>query len=437
MEVEGKLVDFSSCLPDEVLLHLLSYVDFKDLCRLGCVCQHLQSLVHSDKLWRRLCHTYWLLDTIPETEDDTSASWYTTFKEWYQNLGQFIDCYATIKGYWNRIEDSLKERGAINIFKSLRGPLEPQNDQLSGKEENIDIPLDLLCSLHVHNGQTIPTDGDDTVTIGLGGTLSLYDYSSSPSLLSYEEILTLIQDGNEDQENNLKTLTVLRCPFNRTTIRMCLDSTGEFLRGFMFYRQHNFLHNFFHGVAHKGFFLSAESFTDWLSQLADRLSDPGTMVHPTGLFRFYHEPSCLAVTDDVKVTVATTFVPELSETLNRPKRMFSYHITMEMDKDVHKKKTCQLLTRHWEVIDGNGKVETVVGDGVIGAFPIIKPGTKYSWTSCTTFDTVSGSMGGHFSMVNLQTQEIFEVKCPTFHMTGLPFLRLSESELFDGDNVVV
>ena len=53
--------------------------------------------------------------------------------------------------------------------------------------------------------------------------------------------------------------------------------------------------------------------------------------------RFYHEPSCLAVTDDVKVTVATTFVPELSETLNRPKRMFSYHITMEMDKDVHKK----------------------------------------------------------------------------------------------------
>ena len=37
----------------------------------------------------------------------------------------------------------------------------------------------------------------------------------------------------------------------------------------------------------------------------------------------------------------------------------------------------------------------------------------------------------------LIAEEIFEVKCPTFHMTGLPFLRLSESELFDGDNVVV
>ena len=67
--------------------------------------------------------------------------------------------------------------------------------------------------------------------------------------------------------------------------------------------------------------------------------------------RFDHEPSCVAVTHDVKVSVVTTFLPELSKMLERPRIMFSYHITMAMDKDSPRSSMYgqeQIKRGHWK-----------------------------------------------------------------------------------------
>ncbi|XP_038047168.1 F-box only protein 3-like [Patiria miniata] len=430
MDSGEETVDFTSHLPDELLLLVLAHVSYKDLFRIGCVCQRLRDLSRSNFLWRRLCHVHWL--DVPPVEDggeeESPTVWYRTFQRSYRHLGLFIGCYSTLKGHWNRIEAALKERGAVDILETLRGPT--QENEVPSEAQVLPIPADVLCSLHIHDGQE--TFYGDERMLGLGGLVRVYSFQSCPVLLSRRTMVSQLRElkdelAEERKGQLLHTVTVLECPLSRISIRMCLNSVGDFQTGNMFYCHHDYVLESSFGWPNEGYFLLAKSFTDWLAQLADRLSDPGTIFQQSSLTRFYLEPSCVAVTEHVKVSVATAFISEMSEKPLRPGRnMFAYYITMAMDENSPRRKSCKLRTRHWVIRDSNGRVETVDGAGVVGDFPIIQPGTSHSWASYTSFVTSAGSMGGHFGMVNLETQETFNVKCPDFHMKALPYLRLPE-----------
>ncbi|XP_022101051.1 F-box only protein 3-like [Acanthaster planci] len=433
MEPKEETVDIVVHLPDELLLIVLSHVTYKDLCRVGCVCQRLRDLSRSNILWKRLCHIHWL-DVCPIESDGDAESptvWYRTFQESYRKLGQFIGCYSSVKGLWNRIESGLKGRGAKDILQTLNGPLTTE-DEVIPVTDDLTIPADLMCSYNIHNGQA-DSYLDDGTLLGLGGLIRVYSFQSCPALLSYQSVLSHLgqlekeMDDELLNEMELQTVKVLECPYSQITIRMCLNSTGEFQTGNMFYCHSKFISQSTFALPHEGFFLLAESFTDWLTQLANKLLDPGTIFHQSSLSRFYHEPSCVAVTEHVKVSVATAFISEMSGNPLRPgRKMFAYYITMAMDENSPRDKSCQLRTRHWVIADSNGKVETVDGAGVVGDFPIIQPGTSHSWSSCTSFVTSEGFMRGHFGMVNLRTMETFGVECPEFHMKALPFLQLRD-----------
>ena len=41
-----------------------------------------------------------------------------------------------------------------------------------------------------------------------------------------------------------------------------------------------------------------------------------------------------------------------------------------------------------------------------GEFPVMKPGAKFAWISCTTFETPTGEMKGHFIFTNLRTGDL-------------------------------
>ena len=58
----------------------------------------------------------------------------------------------------------------------------------------------------------------------------------------------------------------------------------------------------------------------------------------------------------------------------------------------------QLLDRHWLITDGNGKVQEVRGDGVIGEQPVIAPGASHVYTSGCLLETPVGSMQGSYGM---------------------------------------
>jgi len=61
----------------------------------------------------------------------------------------------------------------------------------------------------------------------------------------------------------------------------------------------------------------------------------------------------------------------------------------------------QLLTRHWVIVDADGKAEEVKGPGAKGQMPTLQPGEKWEYESGTRIATDRGSMHGWFTMEDL------------------------------------
>jgi ApaG protein len=72
-----------------------------------------------------------------------------------------------------------------------------------------------------------------------------------------------------------------------------------------------------------------------------------------------------------------------------------------------------LLSRHWVITDGFGQTEEVVGEGVIGQQPTLKPGDVFEYTSFCPLATPTGSMHGTYSMANAEGNR-WEIEIPKF-----------------------
>lgn len=73
--------------------------------------------------------------------------------------------------------------------------------------------------------------------------------------------------------------------------------------------------------------------------------------------------------------------------------LYTIEIANEGDQQV------QLLSRHWYITDGTGKVEEVQGPGVVGEQPVLAPGESFTYTSGCPLRTATGSMHGSYQMV--------------------------------------
>ncbi len=94
------------------------------------------------------------------------------------------------------------------------------------------------------------------------------------------------------------------------------------------------------------------------------------------------------------VKVATAFVEEQSDaTQNR--FVFAYTMTIHNAGSVPAK----LLARHWIITDGNGRVQEVRGEGVVGEQPHLRPGEGFQYTSGTMLETPVGTMRGSYQML--------------------------------------
>ncbi|MBA3581636.1 MAG: Co2+/Mg2+ efflux protein ApaG [Gammaproteobacteria bacterium] len=73
----------------------------------------------------------------------------------------------------------------------------------------------------------------------------------------------------------------------------------------------------------------------------------------------------------------------------------------------------KLLTRHWVITDGEGQIQKVDGDGVVGEQPLIQPGKSFEYTSGAMLETPFGTMHGHYQFRS-QSGELFEAPIPAF-----------------------
>jgi ApaG protein len=107
-----------------------------------------------------------------------------------------------------------------------------------------------------------------------------------------------------------------------------------------------------------------------------------------------------ALTNGIMVTVKSEYIPERSSLSSR-QYAFSYTVRIENQGD----ETAQLRSRHWIITDGNGSVQEVRGDGVVGAQPVLRPGDNFEYTSWCVLATPSGMMRGTYQMVTDRGQK--------------------------------
>ena len=121
------------------------------------------------------------------------------------------------------------------------------------------------------------------------------------------------------------------------------------------------------------------------------------------------------VTEGVSITVETFYQPAQSNPVGS-EYLFAYRITIENLSSMPVK----LLRRHWHIMDSNGSVREVEGEGVVGQQPIIEPGQSYQYVSAANLRSEIGKMYGTYQMENLYNKKLLTVSIPEFQLIA-PF----------------
>jgi ApaG protein len=121
-----------------------------------------------------------------------------------------------------------------------------------------------------------------------------------------------------------------------------------------------------------------------------------------------------ATTRAILVRVEPRYLHEQSD---ENARRFVWSYTVEIEN--HGEETVQLISRRWLITDALNRTETVVGDGVVGEQPTLKPREAFRYTSGCPLSTPSGEMRGVYQMVS-EAGEAFDVEIPAFslHLPG-------------------
>ena len=116
-----------------------------------------------------------------------------------------------------------------------------------------------------------------------------------------------------------------------------------------------------------------------------------------------------AITREIRVQV----VPQLDPGRSRPEAgrwFFLYTVTIENLGE----RTVRLVSRHWVITDGAGRVEEVRGPGVVGEQPVLEPGQSFRYTSGCPLPTDVGKMEGSYQMEDTATGDAFDIEIAPF-----------------------
>ena len=116
------------------------------------------------------------------------------------------------------------------------------------------------------------------------------------------------------------------------------------------------------------------------------------------------------ITQDVDITVWPEFI---DSKLNPIENLFiwAYHVRIQNKSD----EPIKLLSRYWRIVDANGIIQEVSGEGVIGEQPKILPQASYQYSSGVHLQSPSGIMMGHYQMQK-DDGAIFNAKIPHFSL---------------------
>lgn len=97
--------------------------------------------------------------------------------------------------------------------------------------------------------------------------------------------------------------------------------------------------------------------------------------------------------NQIDVSVTSRYLPEQSQAEHN-RFAFAYTVTLHN----RGQQAATLLSRHWLITDGDGRVQEVRGPGVVGQQPRLEPGAQYTYSSGTLMTTRVGFMQGSYQM---------------------------------------
>ncbi|HEY0506234.1 MAG TPA: Co2+/Mg2+ efflux protein ApaG [Lysobacter sp.] len=111
------------------------------------------------------------------------------------------------------------------------------------------------------------------------------------------------------------------------------------------------------------------------------------------------------------ISVAARYLDDQSEPA-QDRYVFAYTISIRNSGRV----PARLTRRHWLITDGNGKVQEVEGEGVVGEQPWLRPGDDFEYTSGAVLETTHGMMEGSYTML-ADDGTSFEAPVPAFSLS--------------------
>lgn len=138
----------------------------------------------------------------------------------------------------------------------------------------------------------------------------------------------------------------------------------------------------------------------------------------TGTMRPMTTPSTesSAITQAIRVHTHSVYITERSDPVNGF-YFFAYRIRITNEGEV----AARLISRHWIIMDGLGRIEEIRGEGVVGEQPRIEPGQIHEYTSFCPLPTPWGQMRGSYQMVR-DDGTTFEAEIAPFNLIPAHYL---------------
>lgn len=126
---------------------------------------------------------------------------------------------------------------------------------------------------------------------------------------------------------------------------------------------------------------------------------------------FYFSPVQALTTNGVRIGVESDFRPGHSFP-HRSQYLHVYTIHIQNYNEY----PVQLISRHWDITEGDGSRKVVDGPGVVGEQPVIESEGIHAYSSFCVLEFPVGRMSGYYTMIRLDTGEEFQVEIPAFQL---------------------
>jgi len=120
------------------------------------------------------------------------------------------------------------------------------------------------------------------------------------------------------------------------------------------------------------------------------------------------------ITDGVRVIVAPRYLADQAGADDdEAPYVFGYRIRIINESAV----PCRLVSRHWVILDADGELSEVKGEGVIGKQPHLAPGQQFEYTSFCPLPTAWGTMEGSYRF-HADDGRAFDVRIGRFYLVA-------------------